>query len=171
MRFVVAATAFSLRFVVAAAAFFATSAAAATAALVDVAMLNLFFRRSTNFLNRDVEVQMLARERVVTVNCDFVAFNFNNAHGNGTLVGVRLKLHASLKVFDALKAILGHDLFECRIGLAVTIRWIDAHFSTVASLLAYKRSFEARNDVAMTMKIDQRLPGLGLINQCAFVVF
>ena len=134
-------------------------------------MLNLFFRRGTNFLNRDVEVQMLTRERVVTVNCDFVTFNFNNAHGYGTLIRVRLKLHASLEVFDALKAILRYDLFECRIRLAVTIRRIDAHFGTVASLLAYKRSFEARDDVAMTMKIDQRLPWLGLINQCAFVVF
>lgn len=114
---------------------------------------------------------MLARERVITVNGDFVTFNFNHAHGYGTLVRVRLKLHAGLEVFDALEAILGYDLFECRIGLAVTIRGIDAHFSTVASLLAYKRSFEARDDVAMTMKIDQRLPGLGLINQCAFVVF
>ncbi len=168
-----AATVFSLRLITftATAAFFTFATTTATAALVDVAVSNLFFSRGTHLLDCDVEVQMLACQRVVAVDGDFVTFNFNHADGYRTLVGIRLKLHAGLKVFDTLEAILGHDLFKRRVWLAVAISRIDANFGGLASLLTYQSCFEAWNDVTMTVKINQWLSRLRLINQSSLVVF
>ncbi len=138
---------------------------------MDVAVCDLFFSCRANFLDRHVEVEVLARERVVAVDCDIVVFDFNNTNRDRALVCVSLKLHAGLKIFDTLKTILRHDLLQCWIYFAITICWIDAHFCSFASGLTRKRSFEAWNDVTMTVEIDHWLSWLGLINQGSFVVF
>lgn len=166
-----AAFAFSFWLVVAAAAFFAFATTAATAALMDVPVSDLFFSRYANFLNRHVEVEVLACERVVAVDCDIVVLDLYDTNRDRALVCVGLKLHADLEVFDALEAIAWHDLLQCWIWLAVAICRIDAHFCSVACDLTSESRFKAWNDVTMTVKIHEWLTGLRLINQSAFVVF
>lgn len=166
-----AAFAFALWLVVAATAFFITAATAASAALVNVAVCDLFFSRRADLLDRHVEVEVLARERVVAVDCDIVAFDLNNTNRDRALVCVCLKLHASLKIFNTLETILRHDLLQRRIYLAVAIGWIDAHFCSFASEFTREGSFEAWNDVTMTVEIDHWLSRLRLINQSSVVVF
>ena len=167
-----AAFAFSFWLVVAATAFFVfTAAAAASTTLVNVAVRDLFFSRCANFLDRHVEVEVLARERVVAIDGDIVVFDFNHTNRDRALVSVSLKLHAGLKVFNTLKTLLGHNLLQCWIDLAIAIFWIDAHFCSLANELTCKGSLEAWNDVTMTVEIDHWLSRLGLINQSSFVIF
>lgn len=156
-----AATAFALAF----------TAATATAALVDVAVGDFFFSRRANFLDRHVEVQVLARERVVAVDSDFVAFDFDDADRDRPLIGARLKLHAGLEIFHALETVLGHDLLKRGIWLAVAVGWSDAHVGAVTGFFTDESGFEAWNNVTMSVEIRQWLPWLGLIDQSSFVIF
>lgn len=167
-----AAFAFSFWLVVAATAFFGfTATTAATATLVNVAMRYLLFSRRANFLDRHVEVEVLARERVIAVDSDIVVFDFNHTNRDRALVSVGLKLHACLKVFNTLKTLLGHDLLQCWIDLAIAIFWIDAHFCSLANELTCEGSLEAWNNVTMTVEIDHWLSRLRLINQISFIIF
>lgn len=134
-------------------------------------MCDLFLSRRANLLDRHVEVEVLACERVVAVDSDIVVVDFNDTNRDRALVSVGLKLHARLKVFDALKTILRHDLLQCWIYLAIAIFWIDAHFCSLANEFTCEGSLEAWNDVTMTVEIDHWLPRLGLINQSSFVIF
>ena len=167
-----AAFAFSFWLVVAATAFFVfTAATAASTTLVNVAVCDLFFSRRANFLDRHVEVEVLARERVVTIDSDIVVFDFNHTNRDRALIGVGLELHPGLKIFDALKTLLRHDLLQCWIDLAIAIFWIDAHFCSLTNELTCEGSLEAWNDVTMTVKIDHWLSRLGLINHSSFIIF
>lgn len=157
--------------IVAATTFFVASSAAATAALMNVPVRNFFFSGCAHFLNGHVEVEVLACEWVVAIHCHVFPLDLYDTNGNRSLIRVGLKLHADLKIFDALETILRHHLLKCWIWLAVAVCWIDAHFCTVACSLTCEGSFEAWDDVAMTMKIDQWLSRLRLINQSSFVVF
>jgi hypothetical protein len=169
---VVAAFAFSFWLVIAATAFFAFIATATAAAtLLNLAVCDLFFSRRANFLDRHVEVEVFARERVVTIDSDIVVFDFNHTNRDRAFISVGLKLHACLKVFDALKTLLRHDLLQCRIYFAVAVFWIDAHCCSLTNELTYKGGLEAWNNVTMTVKIDHWLSRLGLVNQSSFVIF
>lgn len=88
---------------------------------------------------------------MITIDCYIVVFDFNHTNRDRTLIGVSLKLHTSLEVFDALKTLLRNDLLQCWIYLAIAIFWIDAHFSSLSSELTQKGSLEAWNDVTMTV--------------------
>ena len=77
---ITALAAFLLLVLAALAAFAVAATAAATAALVNVTVSNLFFSRGTHFLHGDVEVEVLARERVVPVDCNIVFFALDDTH-------------------------------------------------------------------------------------------
>jgi len=94
-----AAIAFFTFFIVVAAgtAFAATPAAAATAALMDVTVGDLFLCRSAHFLHRDIEVEMLTRERMIPVNGNIIFLHFDDADRDRALIGAGLELHANFK--------------------------------------------------------------------------
>ena len=54
-----------------------------------MAMSNLLFGRRTNFLHSDIEVEVLTRKRVVTINGDVIVINFDHADRDRPLICVR----------------------------------------------------------------------------------
>jgi hypothetical protein len=172
---VVAATAVTvivLAFLIVVAAFaVATFAAAATAALVNMAMCDLILSRRANFLHSNIEVEVLARERMVTIYSDVFVVDFNHTNRYWTLISASLKLHADFERLNALKAVARHDLFQCRIRRTVAVFRGDTHFNFIASGFTDESGFETGDDVFVPVEIGQWLTRLRLIEYCSFVVF
>ena len=142
---------------------------AATTGLVYMAVGQLFFGRSTDILDRHIEIQMLTGKRMVTVNSHVIVLHLDHSDGYRPLVGAGLKLHADLYILDALKTLFRHDLLKSGICLAVAFLGADADLHLVTRGFPAEGSLKAGNDIVVAVQIGERLAWLGLIDHRALV--
>src|SRR3546814_9835897 len=91
-------------------------------------------------------------------------------HAHRTLRTLSLEAHAGLDVLDALKRATWHLLDQRVIAFAVAFGRLDLDGQLVAGFLAEQRLFEARDDVAATMQIDEGLVALRAVDNVALRV-
>jgi hypothetical protein len=147
--------------------------AATTAAIrsMRVTMLQFIRLGSADFMDRYGKVKVLASERVVTVDRHIITVNGDDPNRYRSLIGAGLKLHSRGQIFDPLKTLFRNNLSEVGIGFAIGIGWLYPHCRAVASLFALNPCLQARDNIAMAVKIDQWLPRLGLIDDISFIIF
>src|SRR3546814_1122197 len=87
-----------------------------------------------------------------------------------TLRTLSLEAHAGLDVLDALKRATWHLLDQRVIAFAVAFGRLDLDGQLVAGFLAEQRLFEAGDDVAATMQIDEGLVALRAVDNVALRV-
>lgn len=139
-----------------------------TARTVCVTVLNFFSRRIANFSDLDVEVEILAREWVVTVDGDVrVSDAGNDDDLNLTMARVSVELIADLNVFFRdLRARNLNDRF--RIVFAVCISCFYRNRLLIAFFEAVEGALEARNDLTDAFEVAQRLIVMGRLENRSF---
>lgn len=138
----------------------ALSTSAAAFGLVDVTVGNLLFSRSADILNGYIEIQVLARQRVIAIYGDLLVPDLNNPYRYRALLSAGLKLHTDFDIFDALKAFFRDDLLQCRVFLAVALFRAHANLDLITRGLPREFIFQTRNDILMPVQVSKRLPGL-----------
>src|SRR5690348_11601908 len=138
---------------------------------VDVPMRQLFLRRLPYALDLDVEVEMLAGERMIAVESHHVALHVCDGHRSGACLRLRVQMHAWLNVLDAAQSATGNALHEALVVLAVAFRGRNPHADLVADVMTRQLPLQSRDDVAVAMQVGERLAGGGAVDDRARVVF
>lgn len=137
---------------------------------VNMSVADLVRCSGSHILDSDVEVQRLARKRVVGVDGYFVSFNLGDRDIHIVLVAFNGEFHADFQFLDAGELLfgdLGDFLF---IPLAVAISGRDGDFYRVACIFALERVFKSGNDIAGAVQICKRLLAFRAIDDMAVVV-
>ncbi|BFO12400.1 hypothetical protein GGER_49100 [Serratia rubidaea] len=159
----------------------AVTAAAAVAVLVvmvvlavNVAVRQFFRRRFTDSHDFNVEVQVLARQHVVTVNHHVIAVHFGDFNRNRTLIGISQETHANLQLVNAHENVFWYALHQVFIIVAVGFVSANVNVETIAHRVAFERFFQTCNQRTMPVQIVQRCTHRRLINQntvfCTYLV-
>ena len=122
---------------------------------VNVAMGQLFFAGFAHFGNFHIEVQGRARQRMVAIHGDVVAFNFSDGEQTRACIGLCLELHARQHFFHAFKGVARHGLDQAVMTFAVAFSRFHFDIQLVARLLAGEGIFQAGDDVAMAVQVGQ----------------
>src|SRR5690606_26021698 len=108
----------------------------------------------------DVEVQVLARHRMVEVHVHHAHAHLLDGHRARAEVGVQHHLHAGGEALVA-EVLLRHALGQARAALAVGFGGGHVHGEPVAGLAAFHRLLQARDDVAVAGEDRERLASVG----------
>ncbi|CNK86924.1 Uncharacterised protein [Yersinia mollaretii] len=131
---------------------------------MDVTMLQLFFCRFTDSHHFNMEVQILTRQHVVTINHDVLVFNRRDFDRYWALVSICQETHTHFQLVNAHEDIFRHALHQIFIIAAVTFVCIDAHIKAVTSRVAFKRFFQTCDQRTVTVQVVQRRAHRRLIN-------
>jgi hypothetical protein len=110
-----------------------------------VAMSQFF---SGSFADRDnfhVEVQVLTRQHVVTVNHYVVAVHFGDFDRHWALIGISQEAHTHFQLVNAHKDVFRHALHQVFVVVAVRIVSANIHVKTIARFVAFECFFQTRN--------------------------
>ena len=138
---------------------------------MDVTMSDFFLAGVTDGNDLHFEVQALTGQRVVAVDSDVVAVQVTN--GDDLHLAVRrrsVELHADFQLVNAFEhaAAQGADQFS---GVfAVGIFRLDGNVQLVADFFTFQGFFQARDDVACAMQVDQRSAAGGAVDDLTSVV-
>src|SRR5947209_5012452 len=105
----------------------------------------------------DIKIQVLAGERMITVNGNHVAGNGGYGHGARPLLRLGMQAHSDSDLVDSLEGTPRHLLNELVTAFAVTVR--RRHFDSqfLAGALAFQLALETGNQVAVAVQIGERL--------------
>src|SRR6516162_1959361 len=131
---------------------------------VHVSVRELFRRGRPYRGHLDLEVEVLARKRMIAVQCHHVASDLRDRHGARTLRRVGLQPHTDPHVGDPLEPSPRHPLHEPLVVLAVTIAWSDLYLQPVTGLAAGQLALESRNKVAVAVQVRERLTFSGTVD-------
>src|SRR6185295_563715 len=123
---------------------------------VDVAVRQFFLGRGPHFGDLDLEIQVLARERVVTVDRDHVAGDLRDSHGAHAVRRLSVQLHAHTDVADALERPARHALDQRLVVLAVGVGRGNLHAQLVARGFACELALQAGDQVAVAVQVRER---------------
>jgi len=128
-----------------------------TAFTVDVAVSDFFLGSVADGNDLHLEVQALACQRVVTVDSDVVAVQITD--GDDLHLAVRrgsVELHAHFQFVDTFEhaAAQGADQFGGVFAVSIFRLYDNGQFITDA--LADQGVFQARDNVACALQVDQR---------------
>jgi hypothetical protein len=129
-----------------------------------MAVLLLVSCRAAHVLHFDMEVQALARQRVIAADHDLIVLD--RAHPNRhRLAGARTRLerHAGLDLDVRRELRLRHRLVGRRIVEAVALGGRHRHITDIADLLAGELALEAGHDVLTAVQIEQRIAAERLV--------
>src|SRR5690606_15238537 len=118
----------------------------------------------------NVEVQVLAGQRMVAVDAYRLVAGLDHRHQQRTALALGMELHARFDLVHALEQIARHVLDQRRIVRAVAFLRLDVDLQRVAGLLAGQCLLQARNDVAGTVEVAQRLRLGRFVDDLALVV-
>lgn len=140
------------------------------ASTMDMTVIQLFGRSSTDFNHFDIKVKVLTRQRVVAIDSDVAAIYGGNSDDLHAMIGLGMELHADFNGVYTLEHFLGHNLHQAFVFFAVAICRGNADLEAVTNLLAFEGIFKAGNDVASAVKVGQRLTANRTVDHCARVI-
>lgn|SRR5690554_987178 len=88
-----------------------------------VAVLDLFFAGLADGGNFDIEVEILARQWMITIHSDGIVVDLGDGNHKGAALSLSLELHAWLYAFDTLKGITRHFLNQLGLNFAIALFW------------------------------------------------
>src|SRR4029077_3019551 len=133
------------------------------AGAVHVPVRELRLGGCTHLGNLDLEVLVLARERMIAIEGHQVAGDLRDGHGPRAVPGLRLQPHSHLEVREALEGAARHALHEGLVILPVAIGRRDRYLQLVPSVLARELALETGYEVATTVQVRERLALRGAI--------
>lgn len=123
-----------------------------------VAVLDLFGRRFADIGDIHVEMQYLARQRVVGVNGNvFVVYRFYNHQLYLAASTLCLKLHANFDLLNALESIAGNRLNQLGVQFAVGFSRLNSHFQRIARRFAFQLALQSGDNATVTVQVCKRL--------------
>src|SRR6516165_2382132 len=137
---------------------------------VHVPVRELFLGGRAHRGHLDLEVEALAGERVIAIECHEVATEVRDGHRTRTLRGVSLQPHADPHVADTLQCAPRYLLYEALVVFPVTIGWRDLHLQPVAGLATRQRALESRDEIAVTMQVREWLALGGAVDELTGII-
>ena len=122
---------------------------------VCMAMRQLFAACGTDFNDFNIKRQRLTSEWVVCIHNHRISSHVFDDHDLNTVISLGLKLHARFDVVDALEHLAWYFLYQFRLVFAVAISRCNVDGQFFANSFAYQCIFQTRNNVVVTMQIDQ----------------
>src|SRR5215469_9465537 len=141
-----------------------------TAGPVHVTVRELFLGRRSHRSHLDLEVEVLAGERVIAIECHEVAIHPRDRHRTRTLRGVSLQPHADPHVADALQCAPRYLLHEAVVVFPVTIGWRDLHLQPVTGLATCQLVLEPGDEIAVTVQVRERLTLSGAVDELTGII-
>ena len=141
-----------------------------TAGSVHVAVREFFLGGSPHGGHFDLEVEVLARERMVTIERYHVARKLRDRDGTRTVRGLSLQVHPHPHVADTLERAARHALHELRVVLAVTFGRSDRDLQPIADGATRQLTLESRDQLPVTVQIGEGLVGDGAIDHLSRIV-
>src|SRR5690606_15876573 len=136
----------------------------------DAAGLLLFVGGFAHVGDAHVEVQGLARQRVVAVDADLAVADRDHGHQHRALAAVGLELHARLDAVDALERLARHVLHQAFDALAIGLGRRHVDGQRLAGATAFQRLLQAGDDVAAAVEIAERMVFRRTVQDLACVV-
>ena len=115
---------------------------------VNVPVRELFLGGGAHRGDFDVEVEVLAGERMIAIERHHVAAQLGDGDGTRALGCLRLKLPADTHIADALERAARHLLHELAVVFAVTFGRGNLHLQPVAGTAARELTLEPRDQLA-----------------------
>lgn len=137
---------------------------------VNVPVGELFRRGVAHLADGDVEVEILAGERVICVERDIVAFDLADSHDLRAVWAVALELHANLDLRHAVDLLTGNDDDLGGVLESVAFLGGDIDLQLVANLLADERLLEAGDDLSAAVNVPEGLAAFGGVDRDFIVV-
>ncbi len=81
-----------------------------------------------------------------------------------------MELHADFQLVDTFKHVATQHGDQLGVELAIGLFRLDGYFDVVTGRLAFQRLFQARNDIAGTVQVNQRRTTDGRIQHFAIVI-
>ena len=107
------------------------------ASTMDMTVIQLFGRSSTDFNHFDIKVKVLTRQRVVAIDSDVAAIYGGNSDDLHAMISLCMELHADFNGVYTLEHFLGHNLHQAFVFFAVAICRGNADLEAVTNLLAF----------------------------------
>src|ERR1700704_5278945 len=115
----------------------------------------------------DVEVQVLARQRMVAVNGYHVTGDGCDGHRARALVGLRMQPHSDSNLCNPLQGAARHLLDELPAVLAIAIGRRDFHRQLVTGALSFQLALESGHEIAMPLQVGEGLAVRGGVGELA----
>ena len=138
---------------------------------MDVAMSDFFLAGVTDVNDLHFEIQALTGQWVVAVDCYVVAVEVTN--GDDLHLAVRrrsVELHADFQLVNAFEHAAAQSADQLSGVFAVSVFRFNGNFQLVTNSFAFQSFFQARDDVACALQVDQRSAAGGAVDDLTSVV-